>query len=380
MAVLFRKTIFANTIEAAMSAARKELGDEALLLESRASRKDECHKGAYALEFEVAHTTATAAPPGRTPDPPPSRTVTAHGDDLAAMRNEVANLSLLVTRLAARVSGFHYSAELSSVAGRLLASGIPEALALNILDSVEQRLGVVSRTGAVPEVQAHRALAVELESRLAVNSELYSPGQPRKVIGFVGPAGAGKTTTLVKVAMRFGVAARKPTLIVSTDNNRIAATEQLKAYAAILGLPFLLVGGPGALETVLLEHRHKELVLIDSPGFGEADGEAAEECALLLAEAQPLETHLVLSATTRVSDMESAIRRWDRFHPRNLILTHLDDADTYGECLGAAMKHRLPISFLCGGQKIPEDLEPATKGKLLQLLLGAQAASFAAVA
>ncbi|MBX7132211.1 MAG: hypothetical protein K1X67_05995 [Fimbriimonadaceae bacterium] len=375
-----RKTFFADTIEGAIASARKELGDEALLLGSRTSRLDERHFGAYALEFEVAHDASTLRTERQTANGGGTSTSTSTSGDFAAMQSEVAHLSLMVSRLATRASGFHYSPELTSLASRLLTSGIPEPLAHNILDAVERRLGSICRAGAVSSIEAQRAMAVELEARLEANPESCAAKQDRRAIALVGPAGAGKTSTLVKLAMRCGVAARKPTLIVSTDSHRIAANEQLKSYAAILGLPFLLVDSPGALVTALLEHRHKELVLIDSPGFGDAEGEDSADCALILAEAPCLETHIVLSATTRFADIELAIRRWSRFHPQNLILTHLDETESFGECLGAAMKNQLQVSYLCGGQRIPEDLEPATKARLLHMLLGAQAASFAAVA
>jgi flagellar biosynthesis protein FlhF len=378
--VSIRKTFFADTIEGAMAGARRELGDEALLLESRSSRIDERHLGAYALEFELAQDAARSSNLRQVVIPGGIGTPAPVSGDFAAMQSEVAHLSLMVSRLAARASGFHYSTELTSLASRLLSSGIPETLAHNILDGVERRLGSLGRARSVSNIEAQRALAVELEARLDASAELCSAKQARRVVALVGPAGAGKTTTLVKLAVRFGVAARKPTLIVSTDCHRVAATDQLKSYASILGLPFLLVGSPGALVTGLQEHRHKELVLIDSPGFGDAEGECSDDCASILSEAPSLETHIVLSATTRFADMELALRRWSRFHPQHLILTHLDDTESFGDCLGAAMKNQLPVSYLCGGQRIPEDLEPATKARLLQMLFGAQAASFAAVA
>jgi flagellar biosynthesis protein FlhF len=376
----FRKTFFADTIEGAMLFARKELGDDALLLESRAARQEERHRGAYALEFESAASTSVAGPPtGGTPAIK-AGAASADGLELSSLRDEIANISQMVVRLATRTSSLHRSPEISSAAGRLLASGFPEAVTHKVLDAVERRLGPSGRAGSISEVAVQRALTVELDSRLSVSPELGTSSQTRKVVALVGPAGAGKTSVLVKLAMTFGVTRRLPTVIVSADSQRIAATEQLRTYAAILGLPFSPVTGRGALTRTLGENQQKQLVLIDCPGFGGADDDLADECAGLLGECPEVETHLVLNATTKFGDLELAIRRWSRFQVRKLVLTHLDETESYGECLAAAMNSELPIAFLSAGQRIPEDLELATKGRLLEMLLGTQAASFAAVA
>lgn len=363
-----------------MLLARRELGDDALLLESRNSRIEESHQGEYALEFELPAGSgqSESVAPGLAQSGIASAAPSSL--DMANLRRDVASLSDMVSRLATRASGLHLSPEFASAAGRLLTSGFPERLIHPVLDAVEHRLGRLSRAGSATDFAVQRALAVELDSRMAVSPATDSSKPGRQVIALVGPAGSGKTSTLVKLALQLGIAARSPTVILSTDSHRVAATEQLKAYAAILGVPFSLVSGPGALARALLEHRQKELILIDSPGFGGTDDELAEHCASLLSESAELDTHLVLSAASKFADCELAIGRWARFRPRKLILTHLDETESYGECLAAAMNSGLPVAFLCGGQRIPEDLEPATKARLLQMLLGAQAASFAAIA
>jgi flagellar biosynthesis protein FlhF len=170
---------------------------------------------------------------------------------------------------------------------------------------------------------------------------------------------------LAKLAMSLGVSARRPSAILTTDTYRIAAADQLKAFAAILGLPIQVVESAGGLSRALLEQRQRELILIDTPGFSPKDWECAQEWAEMLSANPEVEVHLTLPATMRSSDLRDCARKWAIFHPSRLVFTRLDETSAYGGCVAAAADSGLPISWLGTGQAVPEDVEPATAARVL---------------
>ena len=188
-------------------------------------------------------------------------------------------------------------------------------------------------------------------------------------MAIVGPPGSGKTATLVKLAIQYGISLRKSTQILSLDTFRVGAGEQLRAYAAILGVGFQALPTPLALGPALDEHRQKRMILIDTPGLGPRDLEA-DEWSKALAGHPEMDTHLALNASTKPSDLCAAVERYRAFGPGKLIFTRLDETSRYGAIVSESSKRGLPISFLCSGQRIPDDLEPATRRKLVDLIAG----------
>ncbi len=139
------------------------------------------------------------------------------------------------------------------------------------------------------------AQGAPLEEFFEVDATLGRAGASRKVVALVGPPGVGKTTTLIKLAARYGLASRKPAHIISTDVYRIAAADQLRSLASILGIGCDVVETPVALAQALEEHRSKDLVFIDTPGLANGEMEDGADLARLIATHPEIDTHLVLA-------------------------------------------------------------------------------------
>jgi flagellar biosynthesis protein FlhF len=201
-------------------------------------------------------------------------------------------------------------------------------------------------------------------AEVACDPTLGRPGAGRAVVALVGPPGAGKTTMLVKLAAHYGLACRRRPWILTADVFRVAAAEQLRSLAAILGIGCDVVETPGALGQALEEQRGRDLVLIDTPGFGACDIEDAGELARFLAAHPEVDTHLVLTAS---ADPEVMARQADDFcifEPDKLIFTRLDETERLGALAAQAARSGLPLSFFGTGQQIPEDLEAAAPERL----------------
>ncbi len=195
------------------------------------------------------------------------------------------------------------------------------------------------------------------------------------IVALVGPTGVGKTTTIAKLAARFCLkyGARNIALITA-DNYRIAAYEQLNTYGRILDIPVRAAHDNAELEKVLQELIGKRLILIDTAGMSQRDMRLAEQFPVLRAKELPIRCYLVMSAATQYAIMKETIEAFNVFEPYAGILTKLDETVSAGAAVSALIENRLPLSFISDGQKVPENLRPATEYGLAGKIFAASSA------
>ena len=224
-----------------------------------------------------------------------------------------------------------------------------------------------SDSGETPShTRLAHALAIEINSRFDVSPRVGRESSDRRIVMFVGPPGAGKTTTIVKLAVKLGIQRRIPVQLLSLDTMRVGGSEQLGEYARILGVDFRAIYTAAALDEVLQDCAGKKLVLIDTPGYAPAETEEAEENAYFLRRHPEIEVQLVLPASLRTSALDKFSERFAVFEPAKLVFTHLDEVDSFGPLIEHAMTTKLPISFLTDGQTVPADIEEASKERLTE--------------
>lgn len=243
----------------------------------------------------------------------------------------------------------------------------------------KRRGAQVARVDPGAAVPCGGPLLAALQDAIASCVDLApEPGFRRKrnsplVISLVGPPGAGKTTTLVKLAVRLGEASRFPLQLISMDNFRVGASEQLRAYAAVLGVGFDALTTVRALDKAVSEYASKEIILVDTPGLGWRDFDAAEELAAYLRSLENGITYMVAPASMRASDLERLADLYEGFQYRNLIFTKLDETTSIGPLVSESWRRRKPLSYFANGQRIPEDLEPASRERICERILPAEA-------
>ena len=387
------KSYFAGTVESAICLARQEMGEEALLVSSRKALPEARHLGTYEVVFAAAADSAplpaiAARPPANQPaQTAESPSPQALASEMAEIRRQLAKVSVQFSRSA--VSAGRRPAGSSNPA----VADLEDALSSNEVagDLAASILGNLQALGpAATKMEVRQAFRRDIQGRLAVSGELSpwsfetAPGPgaspARTIAALVGPPGVGKTTMIAKLAVRCGLSAQRSTHIISYDGHRIASGDQLRSYAAILGVGFEALDTVGALVQSLKENARKDLVLIDTPGYSEGDFELSSELRQFLSTYPHVDIHLVLSCGARSSDLTRMVDRYNHFNPAKLLFTRLDETESYGAILNESALSALPVSFLSAGPRIPEDLEPATTDRIVDLLLEGRESGAAATA
>jgi flagellar biosynthesis protein FlhF len=384
------KSYFSRTVEDAMAAARQELGPDAMLVNSRKTPIESRHLGEYEVVFATLNPGQEMEPPAMAPEAPRGEPnpVAAPGfgerlsSEVAELKKELEGMRRVLTRSAYAPSQWvGVAPDVSDAFALLTASEVAPELAREMVQAASlatahpgaraagPRPGLLRPVQPVDGAAFQRALVEEIQSRFQVAPALSAGAAQPKIVALVGPPGSGKTTTLVKLAVNYGLAARRPILLISVDTHRVAAAEQLRSYAAILGVGFQVLETTVALAQAIEENRGKELIFIDTPGFAFGDLEDASSLAHFLSTRSDIDTHLVLSASMKPADLTRMVDAFEVLGPQHLLFTKLDETGAFGAIFSEAARTRKSLSFFTTGQRIPEDLEVATQTRLLELIL-----------
>ncbi|WP_049475935.1 AAA family ATPase, partial [Stenotrophomonas maltophilia] len=242
------------------------------------------------------------------------------------------------------------------------------ATALDLMDEYGFDAGLARDVAMqIPlETEAHRGrgLMLGLISRKLPIAPV-DPLEEGGVIALVGPTGAGKTTTIAKLASRFAEKhAPRDVALVTTDTTRIGAREQLYGYGRQLGIAVHEANSGTDLDQLLERLKDYKLVLIDTAGLGPRDRALAAQLQWLRA-ARQVRTLLVLPANTSFGDMDEVVRRFGAANLQGLVLSKLDETGRFGNALSVAVDHALPITWVTDGQDVPEDLHRASAANLV---------------
>src|ERR1700722_5941934 len=239
----------------------------------------------------------------------------------------------------------------------LKAKILEELSALDIAPDVAMALAALAPRRTSLENPSHIPLAL-LAKHLPVVEDLS--GISSGVIAIVGPTGAGKTTTIAKLAARWCLRHGSQDLaLVSTDSYRIGARDQLLTYARILGAPMHAANSGKDLARVLEKLKSKKLILIDTAGMGPHDVRLGEHLAALQLGAARARVLLALPAQGEAHALEEIVQAFAPLTPVACILTKVDEAASLGAVISTTLRHKLKIAYVCDGQQVPEDLHAA---------------------
>ncbi|MCQ4320951.1 flagellar biosynthesis protein FlhF [Stutzerimonas stutzeri] len=229
---------------------------------------------------------------------------------------------------------------------RLQRLGLPAELSRALLEKVS--------TVSEPR-QAWRMLLAHLAQSIKVSK--VEPLEEGGLIALVGPAGAGKTTTLAKLAARYVLKHGAQSIaLASMDNYRIGAQEQLKTLGRILDVPVIQIDPSQPLSKTLAPMARKRLILIDTAGLPAGDAMMGVQLEALADRGVQSKNYLVLPATSQRQVLKATWHNYRRCGLAGCILTKLDEAGSLGDVLGLIISQHLPIAYLADGPRIPDDL------------------------
>jgi len=255
---------------------------------------------------------------------------------------------------------------------RMIESDVARELADEIVGEVRAEL--TAGAGAEDENAVREAILARLERFIPVvgapePGDLVSDGRPR-TIALVGPTGVGKTTTIAKLAAIHKLREGRKVGLVTTDTYRIAAVEQLRTYANIIGIDLRVALTPREMRAACDAHADCDILLIDTAGRSQRDATKLDDLKLFLEAANPHETHLVLSGASSEAVILESAKRFEMVGPDRVIFTKLDEMVHFGVLINATRAIGARLSYVTTGQEVPDHIEPSCAGRLAKLILG----------
>jgi flagellar biosynthesis protein FlhF len=250
---------------------------------------------------------------------------------------------------------------LSKIYYYLVSRGISKARACHILDKMKL---------CYPASQVNNyEHGLKIAEDLLKGTFIEGNKQERRVKVFLGPTGVGKTTTLAKLAARYSMEQKKSVGLITMDTYRIAAVEQLKTYARIMGLPLEVVTGKETFRQSIERLHDKECILVDTPGKGREEMDHLSKLKDMFIGDWDMEKNLLLSLTSSRENMMDVVGRFSTIGYDNIILTKLDECTHCGILCDVIERASKPVSYISTGQNVPQDIEQTNPVRLAEIIM-----------
>ncbi len=366
------RRVIAPDIRQALRRVREEAGPDAVILSNR--RVEGGIELVAALDYDD-EALADAALPAPEPEDRPIRHAAPTAAPVAPVPGDAALASVYeeLGRLRQLVEGQFAEWTWQTLGRRQPA----RAELLRYLDTLGFMPEIATRLAdAVPDglgfEESRVRAASALTGMLPCAGDVLDHGG---VIALVGPTGVGKTTTLAKLAARHCLRHGARSLaLITTDNWRIGARQQLFDYGRILDVGVRAVANAAELAEALDQFATRHLVLVDTSGMGQRDARLTAELDALFAAPATIRPWLVIEAGTERRRARETVRAFARLPLAGAVLTKQDECTSPGGALGALIETALPIVCVTDGQRVPEDLRPARATDLAQHCFGMEIA------
>lgn len=250
---------------------------------------------------------------------------------------------------------------------RLAESEVADEVLVDILEQVAARLKEAGPEAAL--MPTAREEAIEHIVKLVRARSACRNRDDKRVIALIGPTGVGKTTTLAKLAANYGMLDERSFAIITADTYRVAAVDQLRSYAQIMGAPLEVVHSPDEMSSAISKYDNLDFVYVDTAGRSPSNGQHLEDLRAILSSRDDIAAYLLISASTRFRDMLHIKRAFEHPAVRGTVFTKIDETTSYGPMLSLLYASSLPLCFLTNGQEVPEDIIIADEEDLLKLVV-----------
>lgn len=312
----------------------------------------------------VTQSSPTAAARPAAPPVQSVAEINALKGEIASLKQVIAQFQSVPQSMVSQHPGADYGLnfEVSFAFEKLVSSGISPEIAAEILTQAQTEMPAIKLK--------NKALVDGWMARKILNTtQVVTDRNPSKIQVFVGPAGAGKTATLVKLASHYVVREQKKVALVTTDNLKVGAADQMRIYAQILNVPFAIVRQKSDWDRVMAQLSHYDHILVDYPGLGLKNmDEISKVRSLLPNDSLKASVHLVLSCLAKDSDLTELGKRYKVTGFQDVIFTGLDESMQHGNIYNFMKRFETPLHSFGIGTRVPEDFEVATKERVLDLI------------
>lgn len=369
------KVFTAETINEAMANVKNELGRDAVILHTKRFRKGglwgffgkEMVEVMAAVETNpvpaVASTVINRPIPSVVPSLPAFMPRQDDEAKVTAMQLEIANIRKMVEQVLHKMPS--NERDQSRWYNLLIKNDIEPQIAEDLIKGLPAEKSMMV---GKPEI-VRQLLSDRIGKYLQKTDGITVPAHGCKIVALIGPTGVGKTTTIAKLAANFALRESCRVALITADTYRIAAIEQLKIYGDIIGVPIDIVYSAEEMKSAIYRHKDKQLVLIDTAGRSPRNSYQLDELKELLSVDPYIETHLVLSCTTKYKDALEIIEKFSVCSPQKFIFTKTDEASNLGTLFNLIYRFPATLSYITNGQNVPDDIEVANPQKIADLVL-----------
>jgi flagellar biosynthesis protein FlhF len=339
------------TMREALARVKAELGENAVVVSTRTVRRGLLGGTAYEIAAAIDEDAALDLGPRTGLERPKQNNGTNEvSSAIAPIKSELRSLRAMV-----RAGGDNRSTtELRNEVAELKKL-------IQTLQHVDRAPAAAPAPAAEPPRNNKRAA-----TRSDAAAPLVAPSTAR-VVALVGPTGAGKTTTIAKLAAHAALVERRRVAVITVDNYRVGGVDQIRTFADLIGIPLVVADHPDQLSTCVDDLADRDLILIDTAGRSPRDRAAIDELAIGLQNLEDIEVHLTIPAATPAVILDDLHQRYRPLQPRRILFTKLDETDPTPLLADAPSRLGLPLTWVTTGQQVPEDLEQPTAERLAEL-------------
>ena len=316
----------------------------------------------------VSPAVSAAPAPVQTAEAPVLQFPRPHQEELGAdaLRREVREIREMLQVLYSESPGAGLPAEFAPYYRMLVARGVSRKVAAQLVAGVvrDGDLSVLRNSRLFEE-----RLRLEIRKNVPVTGGLAVEAGTCRIVTLCGPTGVGKTTNLAKLAALFTVRERAQVAMITADTYRIAAPEQLRVYANIIGVPLRVVNDLKEMRDALRDLQHCDLIFMDTAGNSQFNLEQINELKGLIQAIAPHETILTLSANTHLEDLRSIVSNFKCLNPTSILFTKADETRQYGAMLTILVEAGLPLSYVSTGQNVPDDIRVGSSAIVANLIM-----------
>ena len=371
------KKYTAPSISEAMKLVRAELGEDAVIINSKVIVTKKLFGLIKHKNFEVLAGVDQVETRQTSPRLPDLQTNTnqyqevpeqlrLHIDETLSkeLKNEIADLKLMMKSMQKHTIQSELPENFLPYIDFLKRQELSEELITAISDEL-----FVHQKQQVEPITKHemKDITKQVLRKLLAHLPMGGLSYEKKYINVFGPTGVGKTTTIAKMAARSVLEKKKKIGFITTDTYRIAAIEQLKTYANLLQAPVEIVYNANDYKKAIENFAHLDLVFIDTAGRNYKEAKYVDDLKEMINFDQEVESFLVLALTAKEQDMESIIQQFSEIPIGKYIFTKIDETNSIGTMYNLMIKYNKGLAYYTNGQEVPEDIEVAHIEAVLEL-------------